>query len=300
MDELGTLLREARESQGLTLADAQEETRISRSFLEALEEGHYDALPTQVHTRGYLRNYARFLKLDPDPILERYELNKGQQATPAAGLSNGDIGPDTPIPTREDQPFFDPVNVNLSNSSGGGSGSLQRWIIIIALLVTIGLIASRLVPLLRGEDGGSEALTTGLQEAVSNITAGGADEATPSPDASLIPGAGDVVTSTNRNAAVQLPTATATRPSLPATLEEIALRLDITERTWMRVTVDGEIVYEGLAKKGDEPYLWTAENDATLLTGNATGIFVTVNDVPLGKLGGRAEVVEETWETTSN
>jgi hypothetical protein len=68
----------------------------------------------------------------------------------------------------------------------------------------------------------------------------------------------------------------------------------------MRITIDGEVVFEGLAKKGDEPYQWTAEEEAQLLTGNAIGIFATINDIPLGKLGGRGEVVEEIWETTSN
>ena len=299
MDELGNLLREAREAKGLTLQDAQEATRINRSYLEALEDGQYGLLPTPVHARGYLRNYARYLKLDPEPLLERYEVNRGQQTAAAPSANNGAIGPESPIPTREDQPFFDPVNVNISNSGRSGSGSIQRWIIIIALLLSIALIASRIIPLLRGDEGGAESLTSGIQEAVSNLTSNAEADATASPDTSLIPGAAEVVTSTNRNAAVQLPTATATRPSLPATLEQIALRLDITERTWMRITVDDEIVFEGLAKKGDEPYEWTAEQEAQLLTGNAIGIFVTINEVPLGKLGGRGEVIEEIWETTA-
>ena len=66
----------------------------------------------------------------------------------------------------------------------------------------------------------------------------------------------------------------------------------------MRVTIDGDIVFEGIARNGDEPYRWEAEQEATLLTGNAIGIFVTINDIQLGKLGGRGEVVEETWTTT--
>jgi cytoskeletal protein RodZ len=300
VDELGNLLREAREAKGLTLLDAQEATRINSSYLEALEAGQYDALPTPVHARGYLRNYARYLKLDPEPLLERYEVKRGQQAVTSPSPNNGAIGPNSPLPTREDQPFFDPVNMNLSNNRGSKSGSLQRWIIIIALLLSIALIASRIIPLLRGNGGGTESLTNGIQEAVSNLTSGNEAEASPSPDTSNIPGAAAVVTSTNRNAAIQLPTATATRPSLPATLELIELRLDITERTWMRITIDGEVAFEGLAKKGDEPYQWTAEEEAQLLTGNAIGIFATINDIPLGKLGGRGEVVEEIWETTSN
>ena len=76
MDELGSLLREAREAKGLTLAEVQDEIRISSKYLEALENGQYENLPTQVHVKGYLRNYARFLNLDPKPLIDRYELNK--------------------------------------------------------------------------------------------------------------------------------------------------------------------------------------------------------------------------------
>jgi hypothetical protein len=68
----------------------------------------------------------------------------------------------------------------------------------------------------------------------------------------------------------------------------------------MRVTVDGEIVFEGLARKGDGPFEWLAEEETQLLTGNAIGIFVTLNDIELGKLGGRGEVVDETWSTTTS
>ncbi|MCA9994966.1 MAG: helix-turn-helix domain-containing protein, partial [Anaerolineales bacterium] len=72
MDELGQILREARENKGLTLEEVQAETRIHARFLTALEKGDYAVLPTPVHVRGFLRNYARFLGLDPQPLLARY------------------------------------------------------------------------------------------------------------------------------------------------------------------------------------------------------------------------------------
>ena len=77
------------------------------------------------------------------------------------------------------------------------------------------------------------------------------------------------------------------------------MRLEVTERSWMQVTIDDEIVFQGIARNGDDPYEWEAQDSATLLTGNGIGIFVTINDIPLGRLGGRGEVVEETWTTTA-
>ena len=61
MDEIGHILREARENKGLTLEDVQAKIRINTRYLAALENGQYSALPTPVHARGFLRNYARFL-----------------------------------------------------------------------------------------------------------------------------------------------------------------------------------------------------------------------------------------------
>jgi len=300
LDELGSLLREAREAKGLTLAEVQENIRINSKYLEALENRQYEMLPTQVHVKGYLRNYARFLELDPKPLLDRYELSKGNRPMP---IDNQRMPEDAALDSIEpipDQVFFDPVNVELSGGGSRSSGSVLRLIIIGALLVALALVANRFIPILRGNGDGTEVITNSIQDAVSNIANESEPEMTATSEALVIPGAGESITSTSRNEAIQLPTLTPTRPALPATLETIQLRAEITERTWMRVTIDGEVVFEGLARRGDEPYQWEAQEEAQLLTGNAIGIFVTVNGIELGKLGGRGEVVDEIWTTTGD
>ena len=191
--------------------------------------------------------------------------------------------------------------MELSNSGvRDSSSSIIRILIILALLASIALVANRFLPLLTGNGDTSESLTASLEEAVSNITNELDQQPEPTLDPAQNPAADEPITSTSRNSALVLPTPTATRPVLPATMDEIRMRLDITERTWMRITIDGEIVFEGLARKGDGPYEWLAEEEAQLLTGNAIGIFVTLNDIELGKLGGRGEVIDETWSTTTS
>ena len=110
MDEIGHILREARENKGLSLEEAQAKTRISVRYLTALENGQYSALPTPVHVRGFLRNYARFLGLEPQPLLDRYGASAGQDM-PVVASAAREITPDNPLPDRQDQPFFDPVNM---------------------------------------------------------------------------------------------------------------------------------------------------------------------------------------------
>lgn len=309
MNELGHILREAREARGLTLAEVQDEIRINTRFLEALENGDYAELPTPVHVRGFLRNYARFLGLDPQPLLSRYNLNQARAAQPTEHVrpvtrsrdTETAASADAPLHPRPDQPFFEPVNMEVAAGGGqsrGGGESFVRLAIIIALIVSLYLIGSQFVPRLFGDNSNTEALTESINNVVQSVLNNGETaEVTPEPtDVSMEElAASGVISSTNRNI---LPTPTATRPSLPATMDVIDLRLDILERTWMEVTIDGDVVFSGNARQ-DDSFEWTAEEEARINTGNAIGIFVTINDVELGPLGERGEAKEEFWRTTN-
>lgn len=308
MDEIGHILREAREARGLTLGEAQAQTRINSRFLEALENGEYGVLPSPVHARGFLRNYARFLALDPTPLLERYEVFQRQQPQSARQpVSETLLTPD-PLYLRDEQPFFDPVNVELDKrSSNGDPESLLRLVIILALIVFLGLVLARFVPLLMGQGDGTVSLTQSINQVWQDITSGvgSGAEATPMSEEenpSTDTGSDEPIQNTSRNdfgavAGTPFPTPFPTRPSLPATMESIDLRLDIGERTWMEVTVDGDVRFSGWAKRGDV-FEWTAEDEVYLRTGNAYGIIATINNIELGRLGEFQEAREETWRTT--
>jgi hypothetical protein len=68
----GALLKTVRELQGQTLADLAARTRISERYLQALEEEAADTLPSATFVRGYVREVARSLHVDPDPLVARY------------------------------------------------------------------------------------------------------------------------------------------------------------------------------------------------------------------------------------
>jgi cytoskeletal protein RodZ len=310
MDEIGHILREARENKGLTLEDVQANTRINARYLAALESGQYGALPTPVHVRGFLRNYARFLGLDPQPLLDRYMAVQGRNGQ-VASRSVEEISPDNPLVERQDQPFFDPVNMEVNgktfDAGGGRSGGVLQVIIILALVIALALIANRFIPLLFGAGGNGnvvEEFTSAVQEVVADVT-GATATATITPEAAadapsssiIVEGTEQPILDTSRNNPGGVPTPSPTRPPLPATLDEIRLKTDILERTWMEVTVDGSVVYSGIAKTNDT-FEWTAQDEAKIVTGNAIGVFVTINDVALGRLGGRGERYEEVWRTT--
>ena len=70
--EAGWYLQYERERRGETLADAAIETRIKAKYLHALELGALDQLPGWPYIIGYVRNYAKFLGLEPEPLAQHY------------------------------------------------------------------------------------------------------------------------------------------------------------------------------------------------------------------------------------
>ena len=68
---VGQELAAAREARGLALADVAQQLKFMPRQLEALEQERFEALPGPTITRGMVRNYARLLKLDPEPLVQR-------------------------------------------------------------------------------------------------------------------------------------------------------------------------------------------------------------------------------------
>jgi len=83
---LGERLLAARERKGVDLYRAERDTKIRVRYLAALERGDYNELPGTVYTKGFLRNYALYLGLNPDDVLEQYrqEYGNARTATPVA------------------------------------------------------------------------------------------------------------------------------------------------------------------------------------------------------------------------
>jgi cytoskeletal protein RodZ len=78
---VGETLQLARERKGVDLYRAERDTKIRLKYLSALEDGDYDELPAPVYVKGFLRNYAIYLGLEPDEILERWRDEMEQMRT---------------------------------------------------------------------------------------------------------------------------------------------------------------------------------------------------------------------------
>lgn len=124
---IGETLVAARRQQGVALSDAAAETRVRESYLAALEEEDFAALGGDVYVKGFLRSYARFLRLDPEPLIATYRAHYEQPADEVSPLAHKPVAP---MPT---------------DSRPGliiGAGAVA---ILLAVLAIIGLVN-------RGED----------------------------------------------------------------------------------------------------------------------------------------------------
>ena len=99
LHKLGEVLRTAREAKGVDLARVERDTKIRARYLTALETGDYAELPGSVYTKGFLRNYAAYLGLDPEYLVDLYRLESAAPLTERPTVH----APPRPITTRRNR-----------------------------------------------------------------------------------------------------------------------------------------------------------------------------------------------------
>ncbi|MEK6593354.1 MAG: RodZ domain-containing protein [Pseudomonadota bacterium] len=93
----GLMLAAARRAQGLDIAGVARQLKLSVSQISALETGNFDKLPGPVFVRGFIRNYARLLKLDPDAVWSSIEPDMPRHS------GYGEVPPSRDIPMPSEQ-----------------------------------------------------------------------------------------------------------------------------------------------------------------------------------------------------
>jgi cytoskeleton protein RodZ len=272
MQELGDLLRKAREAKGVTLADAEEATRIRIRYLEALEFGDEQSLPARVYVEGFVRNYAVYLGLPPQDVMMRY------RAAHAA------LAPEMPSLHAAIHPVRLP-----------DPGRWFRFLMALALLAGLvagGYYLGNLLPPLSLDPSsfGLPAFNLPFLTPPEVLP----DPAEPTPEPTLAPAPAPTPTATVSPAAEETPAPSPTVEPTATRVPEIRVEVRLTSSAWLRVTLDGVMAFEGLLAAG-ENRTWTARDKVGMLSGNAGGTEVTVDGVPRGPLGAPGQVVELTW-----
>lgn len=129
----GVILSNERVKRGISIQDVVDQTKLSKRQIEAIEADDYDKLPGPTFARGFVRNYARFLDLDPTPLIVWLD-----QHVPMAPV--GAPEPAAPVQTPvQPQAAAEPA------SSGGGKKGLLALGGVVALGVAGYLIYGAVV-----------------------------------------------------------------------------------------------------------------------------------------------------------
>ncbi|HVW45646.1 MAG TPA: helix-turn-helix domain-containing protein [Solirubrobacterales bacterium] len=87
MGVIGDTLAEARTRRGVDLDEVHAATGIRPRYLRAIEEEDWNALPEEFYARSFVRKYAQFLGVDPEPLVEEYRRQRGTGGSAGAPTS---------------------------------------------------------------------------------------------------------------------------------------------------------------------------------------------------------------------
>jgi cytoskeletal protein RodZ len=73
MQTIGERLEEARKRKGISIREAAETTKIRSDYLQKFEANTFDLDLPPLYVRGFIRNYARYLELDPERLVDEYD-----------------------------------------------------------------------------------------------------------------------------------------------------------------------------------------------------------------------------------
>ena len=294
------MLREVRERRGLSLADAERETKIRQKYLAALEDDNLAALPGPLYVRGFLRNYALYLGIDGNEALEVYN----QQSTPTRTKIRAARG--EPLPKLKGDK--DPEKISIAPLSPEKIDTRVRY---GTQYVAISLLAIPLIIVLyfiySGAFGKSN-LGVPLP-----TTGPAAPTLTPLPASAFTvvpPTVPVVITSTNPLTSTQgtaiagtsipantTPVAGTSPTSLPGAAGKVTIKVEALKDVWMRVTVDGVKQYENTLAKGLTRE-WTGNSAIRIRTGRADVVKLTVNGEDRGSMLGsdpKQLTIEKEW-----
>ncbi len=79
MAKVGEELRRERSRRGLSINDIAQALHIRVEYVEAIEAGNYDLIPGSVYRKGFIRNYANYLNLSGEKVVEQYKDETGDE-----------------------------------------------------------------------------------------------------------------------------------------------------------------------------------------------------------------------------
>ncbi len=257
-ETLGKYLRNQRESKKISLREVAKNTRVREPILAAIEGDQHHLLPPATYVKGFLLAYAKYLNLDPNDVLLRYErVSKGEStARPSTQPSRPERAA-LPTPPSKPKPKV------LWNTK-------QTWVVVGVFVASL-IVFYFFSPYSPKPPVGSLSGKTFVQEPIAEP---------PLPIVPSSPVIGKPLT----------PSSPVTATTSAQGKKPFSLQLKAVEETWLSLQADEQSGKEMILKPGEE-FSVQASDRILIKLGNAGGLDLVLNGKPLGKSGKSGEVL---------
>jgi cytoskeleton protein RodZ len=271
-ESIGEKLKNQREVLGLSLDEVEIHSHVRKHYLESIEAGDFEKLPSTVQARGMLSNYAHFLEIDQEEILMQYADGLQTQRIERQPSNNGN-GVST-HPLFKISALHRYISIDLI--FGGG---------LIILLITFAFWATgNVINLYKSPS--SEVTAKSISDIILTPLQ------TLSPEGAILNQPALVSTSTTIFNNTAIPTAPG------AVSGQVQVYVIVLQSAWLRVTVDGKIVFEGRVEPGSA-FPYNGNNQIEILTGSGSAIQIVYNQTDLGVMGVFGEIVDRIYTQNS-
>ncbi len=316
---LGDTLREAREKQGLTYKDIEKGTSIRALYIEYIEKGEYDELPGDVYTKGFIRSYANFLKLDANALVQAFTAERHKGAAPAAQQKPAapKAAQEKPQAKKPEAPSAQLAAKPVEKAEKAAKAetiekaekpseqpaapkqeAAPRKAPVQPKATAVkpqpkqqpkkAPASKPAAPRFPAQDFNEPKRSNGKLIAIVAIVlvvlAGAVYALSGSDDSAKKP-------ATQQTQQVEAPA--------PKTYDGVEVTATFTADCWLEVKADGKTVYEGTLKKGDSQ-TWKGTDKVTVRVGDAGAVSFSVNGKDLGTAGKTGQVANKTFTKDGN
>lgn len=303
---MAQIMKERRIELGKEINEAAEITRIKESYLKAIEEEDFSRLPIAVYTKGYIREYAKYLGVYAEDIIANYERYLDEKK----GLKSK-VAADTAVDK--------PLNVEAANQQAGQKGPLKDNVTdtsipvvteaggnykkALLILSSIAIIVAIYLLVPQSEKAPEMPLTPPapvqqvppvnsvqqdnqpVPQTSTQVPTEKAEDKTKTAKAEARPESKmEVKPEVKTDAKVKNETAAAGQK------KKYSLDIKATDKVWLQIIIDGSEKKEMTLNVGDR-LVYGADESFNVLIGNAAGVTLKYNDKNFGALGEKGQVV---------
>lgn len=291
---IGETLKKIREDSGLNLSDIALKLRIRIEHLNAIEDNAFEKLPADVFTIGYLREYASFLNIASDPLVEAFKELKKKKAEPVEPAD--EIIVKTPVKPQPDNKTPISPGIKIFATIGAGAIALIIFFTIMDSVQNTDRETANdniIIKLIKDKDMPAAPPDMPAQKIPeqSGLSSTEALKSVPSPVVNAVVKA-PAETPKKLSEQIKANPPAARDDGVPIVKEKRhKLKIVATENTWLHIeTGEGEGQEVLLAQGGSNE--WSSRKGFNIKIGNAGGVKLILNGKDLGVPGEKGKTLQ--------